>query len=119
MFLFFFYNDTATTEIYTLSLHDALPIYHLLRSPAYKARIKAVSTGVVESRLRLYTDDLYRLEAILPPPPEQTAIVRFLYHAERRIREYIRAKQKLINLLDEKKQVIVHRAVTRGLEPNA
>src|SRR2546426_6680072 len=29
-FLFFFFNDTATTEIYTLSLHDALPIYRLL-----------------------------------------------------------------------------------------
>src|SRR5260370_31622332 len=30
-FLFFFFNDTATTEIYTLSLHDALPIYfHLV-----------------------------------------------------------------------------------------
>src|SRR2546430_8255629 len=28
-FLFFFFNDTATTEIYTLSLHDALPIYHV------------------------------------------------------------------------------------------
>src|SRR5438309_12076684 len=28
-FLFFFFNDTATTEIYTLSLHDALPIYVL------------------------------------------------------------------------------------------
>ena len=27
--LFFFFNDTATTEIYTLSLHDALPIYFL------------------------------------------------------------------------------------------
>src|SRR2546426_1780723 len=26
--LFFFFNDTATTEIYTLSLHDALPILH-------------------------------------------------------------------------------------------
>src|SRR5256885_15947868 len=26
-FFFFFFNDTATTEIYTLSLHDALPIY--------------------------------------------------------------------------------------------
>src|SRR5215211_2230931 len=32
-FLFFFFNDTATTEIYTLSLHDALPIYrHLLEA---------------------------------------------------------------------------------------
>src|SRR5256886_6376914 len=29
-FLFFFFNDTATTEIYTLSLHDALPIYEVL-----------------------------------------------------------------------------------------
>src|ERR1039457_7658664 len=28
LFCFFFFNDTATTEIYTLSLHDALPIYH-------------------------------------------------------------------------------------------
>src|SRR2546429_6892759 len=27
---FFFFNDTATTEIYTLSLHDALPIYRVL-----------------------------------------------------------------------------------------
>src|SRR2546430_15719903 len=31
-FLFFFFNDTATTEIYTLSLHDALPIF-LIRIP--------------------------------------------------------------------------------------
>src|SRR5688572_33374209 len=30
-FFFFFFNDTATTEIYTLSLHDALPIFLLLR----------------------------------------------------------------------------------------
>src|SRR2546427_1264063 len=30
---FFFFNDTATTEIYTLSLHDALPIYPALRHP--------------------------------------------------------------------------------------
>src|SRR5256885_5495100 len=29
IFFFFFFNDTATTEIYTLSLHDALPIYFL------------------------------------------------------------------------------------------
>src|SRR5256885_16410687 len=31
-FFFFFFNDTATTEIYTLSLHDALPICHWCRS---------------------------------------------------------------------------------------
>src|SRR3712207_8828384 len=32
IFIFFFFNDTATTEIYTLSLHDALPIYFSLYS---------------------------------------------------------------------------------------
>ena len=99
---------------------DAHPWYfhYLLRSPTYKARIKAVSTGVVESRLRLYTDDLYRLEALLPLLPEQAAIVRFLDYADRRIQRYIRAKQKLIALLEEQKQAIIHRVVTRGLNPN-
>ena len=90
--------------------------HHLLRSPIYKARIKSVSTGVVESRLRLYTDDLYRLEALVPPLPEQTAIVRFLDHADRRIRRYIRAKQKLISLLEEQKQAVIHQAVTGQID---
>src|SRR5476651_1503111 len=36
--LFFFFNDTATTEIYTLSLHDALPISSSSRSPDRQAR---------------------------------------------------------------------------------
>jgi type I restriction enzyme S subunit len=43
---------------------------------------------------------------------------RDLDHADRRIRRYIHAKQKLIKLLEEQKQAIVHSAVTRGLEPN-
>jgi type I restriction enzyme S subunit len=54
----------------------------------------------------------------LPPLPEQAAIVRFLDYADRRIRRYIFAKQKLIKLLEEQKQAIIHRAVTRGLDPN-
>jgi hypothetical protein len=53
----------------------------------------------------------------LPPLNEQRAIVRFLDYADRRIRRYIRAKQKLIKLLEEQKQAIIHRAVTRGLDP--
>ncbi|CAG1014491.1 hypothetical protein ANAEL_04993 [Anaerolineales bacterium] len=100
--------------------YDAMPWYyhHLLRSPSYKARIKALSTGVVESRLRLYSDDLFRLEALLPPPDEQAAIVRFLDHVNRRIDRTIKAKRKVIALLNEQKQVIIHRAVSRGLDPN-
>lgn len=99
----------------------AFPWYfhHLFRTPLYKGRIKAASTGVVESRLRLYSDDLGRLEALLPPSDEQAAIVRFLDHANRKIDGFIRAKRKLIALLNEQKQAIIHHAVTRGLNPNA
>ena len=52
----------------------------------------------------------------LPPLAEQTAIVRFLDHADRRIRRYIRAKQKLIALLEEQKQAIIHQAVTGKID---
>ena len=52
----------------------------------------------------------------LPPLPEQTAIVRFLDRADRRIWRYIRAKQKLIALLEEQKQAIIHQAVTDQID---
>ena len=54
----------------------------------------------------------------LPLPHEQAAIVRYLDHVDRRIRRYVNAKRKLIALLEEEKQAIVNRAVTRGLDPN-
>lgn len=100
--------------------HNAHPWYfhYLLRSSAYKARIKASSTGVVESRLRLYSDDLGRIEALLPPPEEQAAIVHFLDWANGRLDRAIRSKSKVISLLNEQRQAIIHRAVTRGLDPN-
>jgi type I restriction enzyme, S subunit len=53
-----------------------------------------------------------------PPPDEQTAIVRFLDWANGRLERAIRAKRKVIALLNEQKQAIIHRAVTRGLDPS-
>src|SRR2546427_10002317 len=41
LFFFFFFNDTATTEIYTLSLHDALPISELCDDRAQLVRRRA------------------------------------------------------------------------------
>ncbi|MXZ72678.1 MAG: hypothetical protein F4Z04_14420 [Acidobacteria bacterium] len=55
----------------------------------------------------------------VPPSTEQAAIVRFLDHIDRRIRRYIRAKQKLIALLEESRTVLINHAVTQGLNPNA
>ena len=100
--------------------NGVLPSYFhfLFRIPQYKDRIKIASTGVIESRLRLYSDELGRIEAILPPLKEQAAIVRFLNHANGKIDGFIDAKRKLIDLLNEQKQTIIYRSVTRGLNPS-
>lgn len=52
----------------------------------------------------------------LPPLSEQTVIIRFLDHADRRIQRYIRAKQKLLTLLEEQKQAIIHQVVTGQID---
>lgn len=69
-------------------------------------------------RSTLGPTDLLELSVVVPPLDEQAAIVRFLDYMDRRIRKYISAKQKLIKLVEEQKQAIIHRAVTRGLDPN-
>src|SRR3712207_8532209 len=60
--LVFFFNDTATTEIYTLSLHDALPISQSEDSPTHIA--EALNLPVPISRRALHTrkDDYYGSE---------------------------------------------------------
>src|SRR5258706_16249402 len=61
-FFFFFFNDTATTEIYTLSLHDALPIYPRLSIREIR------KAGARRSRpLRLRADER-RTRCCLPAP---------------------------------------------------
>ena len=66
--------------------------------------------------MHIYSTDLKYMAVAIPPVPEQAAIVRFLDHADRRIRRYIHAKQKLIALLKEQKQAIIHQAVTGQID---
>lgn len=54
----------------------------------------------------------------LPPLSEQTAIARYLDYVDRRVRRYIKAKRRLIEVLTEQKQAIIYQAVTRGLDPD-
>ena len=65
--------------------------------------------------MHIYADRLKYLWLPFPPLPEQAAIVRFLDHADWRIRRYIAAKKKLIALLNEQKQARVDSAVTLGV----
>src|SRR5215469_5034635 len=59
-FFFFFFNDTATTEIYTLSLHDALPIRWARTSGTEATALTALETA----RLRIAPDTSAPLTAI-------------------------------------------------------
>src|SRR3712207_8506931 len=55
MLIIFFFNDTATTEIYTLSLHDALPIFYDMTS---LKKAKVTGPGALELLQRLNTNQL-------------------------------------------------------------
>ena len=90
----------------------------LFKTPVVVDQFAQASKGVGSGFNRLYSPDFGAVPVVVPPLSEQAAIVRFLDHADRQIRRYIRAKQKLIKLLEEQKQAIIHRAVTRGLDPN-
>lgn len=91
---------------------------YALQSAAYKWELQTRSKGVWLSRLQLSDLAFLDMPIIIPPPAEQSAIVCYLDHIDRQIRRYIRLKQKLIKLLEEQKQAIIHQAVTRGLDPN-
>jgi len=92
---------------------------YLVRCPAMVDQFVAASKGVGDIQRQIYWPYLRVVRVPFPPLSEQCAIAHFLDHMDRRIRRYIRAKQKLIKLLEEQKQAIIHRAVTRGLDPNA
>ena len=93
-------------------------IHELVRSTPFNWELQVRSKGIWISRLQLTDEAFLGAPFPIPPPQEQAAIVRFLEYSDRRIRRYIRAKQQLITLLEEQKQAVIHRAVTRGLDPN-
>jgi type I restriction enzyme, S subunit len=91
-------------------------LFRALQSTSVAYQFHVEATGV--TRYGLSHSAVKGARLPLPPMSEQTAIVGYLDHVDRRIRKYIRAKQKLIKLLEQQKQAIIHRAVTRGLDPN-
>ena len=91
---------------------EVLPKYIFLftKTQAFAGflRVMAISSTIENVNGEKYAN------SPLPFPPliEQAAIVRFIEHADQRIRRYIHAKQKLITLLEEHSRVIVNQVVT-------
>ena len=115
-------SDGKGTPVYSVcSPRQSANAYYYafcVREMARSEWILALAKGIRERSTDFRFKDFASQWVPLPPLPEQAAIVRFIDHADRRIRRYLRAKQQLITLLEEQKQAIIHRAVTRGLDPN-
>ena len=82
------------------------------RDIAYQLHVQA--NGV--TRYGLSHNAIKSVQLPVPPLPEQTAIARFLDHADRRIQRCIRAKEKLIVLLEEQKQAVIQEVVTGRID---
>ena len=90
-------------------------LHRALESHFIAAQFHVEANGV--TRYGLSHGAIQGVSIPCPPPEEQAAIVRFLDWANGRLERAIRAKRKVIALLNEQKQAIIHRAVTRGLNP--
>lgn len=98
--------------------HAIKLVLERLKTPDLVSQFALESKGIGSGFNRLYTDRFGSIRISLLPPNEQGAIVRFLDWANGRLERAIRAKRRVIALLNEQKQAIIHRAVTRGLDPS-
>lgn len=93
-------------------------MHYLYKTPIYLAEFARHSTGIIPSRWRMYTDDFGQVLTLVPPIDEQDMIVSYLDKVTSKIDEAIAQQQKMIDLLNERKQIIINNAVTKGLNPD-
>ena len=115
------YEGIVSPAYCVYKLHDAQNprfLHYLYRTPMYLGEFARHSTGIVPSRWRMYTDDFGEVLTLLPPIEEQNAMVAYLDEQTAKIDTAIAQQQKMIDLLNERKQIIINNAVTKGLNPN-
>ena len=89
-------------------------LHYLYRTRRYLADFARHSTGVVPSRWRMYSDDFGQVITELPPLPEQKEIVVYLDAETGRIDKAIAAEEKMIALLQERREIVINEAVGGG-----
>ena len=93
--------------------------YYLMTLRSVQQSIRCYSKGIMEIRLRITSNDFLSMPFPFPPKSEQTAIANYLDSVTSKIDKAISQQQKMIDLLNERKQIIIQNAVTKGLDPNA
>ena len=115
-------SDGKGTPVYSVcepATYASAQYYALvIREMARNQWILALAKGIRERSTDFRYSTLAAEPLPVPPSEEQDAIVRYLDDADQRIRDYVSAKERLIELLEEERQAIIHQAVTRGLDSN-
>ncbi len=110
------------TPVYSICtpIREANPYFYarVLREMSRNNWIECLAKGIRERSSDFRFTEFSAQVLPMPPPDEQAAIVRFLDHADEQIQRYIAGKERLIALLEEERQAVIHQAVTRGLAPN-
>lgn len=102
--------------VYELQANNYYKYFHyLLKTDIYKSEFKRKSSGVIESRLRLYTEDFFSISSILPSIHEQYSIAKFLDDKCKKIDAAVNLKEQQIEKLKELRQITIHNAVTKGI----
>ena len=91
-------------------------VYHYFQFLAYRSALKELGQGSTFNELS--TDSLGSFKIGLPPLREQRAIAAFLDRETAEIDALVAKKERLIELLQEKRSALISHAVTRGLDPN-
>ena len=91
---------------------------HLLKSHAFIEEYYRVGRGIVADLWTTRYDEMRTITISVPSLEEQTRIANFLDKKTAQIDDAIAIKEQQINLLKERKQIIIQQAVTQGLDPN-
>ena len=129
------WDDIGVPALVEYAASDLVCGYHLAVLRPLKSSLdgrflfRALQSSMVSSQFHVSANGVTRYglthqaikSILLPVPPlsEQAAIARYLDHADERIQRAISAKERLVELLTEQRQAVIHRAVTRGIDPDA
>ena len=90
-------------------------VWYVVQSENYRTRLESLVESATKSHQRAAPSDIYRLMWAFPPQNEQAAIATFLDVETAKIDALIAEQQRLIELLQEKRQAVISHAVTEGL----
>lgn len=92
--------------------------FRILENKAFQGFAQSHGNGILEHRAAINWDILKGIGVPLPPVSEQQAILQLLDHETAKIDALVAEQEKLIALLQEKRQAVISHAVTKGLNPN-